>query len=220
MRCTYQIAVVRSGPAHMSIADATVTVRRADFETPLVGNGSAGKNKDAIRTAMEDLWSRVGAITDPCSHQLAYTRLWPRLQKPLCVFEAPPPSWFREEQVLGVDFEGNPPALVQIACKQGVYIDRINAPAATTILADSSHTHCVFGDHEIELVANPVNLQRDGKQSLVELFSVTFCPQIRFIKDKTIHRRVNWSEDALSQEALEYAALDAEVTRRLGRRVA
>lgn len=82
---------------------------------------------------------------------------------------------------------------------------------------DARHTHCVFGSHEEDRVANPYNCQRDPSQSLVEAVSVMLMPTTRLHKDKTLHKTTDyWRAPELSERAMRYAALDAEMTRRVG----
>jgi hypothetical protein len=218
LRCTWTIDVQRVGTAHASIAHARIVVNRDDIES-INGQGSAPKSKDATRIAMRNLWDTISAIPSPCTRTLPFVDLWSVLHKPIRVFVSPPAHWFTNAQVLGVDWEGQPRAIVQIACASGVYIDKANAPTALSILNDSKHVHCVFGEHEMHLVANPTNLQLNPKQSLAELASITLYPTTRLQKDKSIHYRTDWTSRNLSDEATRYAALDAELTRRVGVRI-
>ena len=217
LRCQWKTDVQRVGPAHNSIAVAKIEVNREDM-APIIGRGSAPKSKHAIRLAMRDVWDAISTIPDPCTDTLPFTDLWSALQKAVIAFTPPPVQWFSHAQVLGVDWEGQPRAIVQIACKSGVYIDAADAAAALGILRDEKHVHCVFGEHEMHLVANPKNLQHDPKQSLAEVASILFCPTTRLQKDKSLHFWADWSSPDLCTDAIRYAALDAEVTRRIGLR--
>jgi hypothetical protein len=218
LRCTWSIGKSRIGPAHASNCVVTVTVKRGEEEW--CASGVAPKDKAALRQAILALEVEVDEIPDPCYQIVMYEKIWemlPPSQRPSVVlFEPPPSSWFSEPQELGVDWEGQPPCIVQIACKQGVYIDDVSSNLAKRILADSRHTHYVFGAHEVDLVSNPVNLQTDPFTSLAEYISLSFMPEIRLLKDKSIHIQTNWSSRPLSDRAVRYAALDAFLTRRLG----
>lgn len=138
------------------------------------------------------------------------------VDKPIIAFQRPPPCWFEQPQVLGVDWEGDPPVIVQIACKAGVYIDRTTSPFAKAVLRDARHKHCVFGQHEVPLCANGVNMQQNKRIGLAEQTSRTWCPKVRLVKKCPLD--VKWDVPPLPLSALEYAAMDAEVTRRLGLR--
>jgi hypothetical protein len=127
-------------------------------------------------------------------------------------------NWFSDPQVLGIDWEGNPRAMIQIACASGIIIDVVNATWVAQVLSDARHTHTVFGDHETHLVANPKNVQENTNWSLAETASRRLAPGVRFLKDKTIHVRTDWQNPrACSEEALCYAAVDALMTWLLGR---
>lgn len=218
LRCHYEFQEHRGGVPHAPEWRVEVRVTRPDG-VHLTAHGSlAGNKKDARRSAIAAVAHQARTIPDPCTQgTMPFARLWETVQKPVCAFAPPPADWFAEAQVLGVDWEGSPPRIVQIACARGVYIDVVGAPAAARVLRDTRHTHCIFGAHEAALVAVPRNVQRADSQPLVEAVSVAFMPTVRFTKDKEIHRRTNyWRTRPLSQEALEYAALDAEMTRRLG----
>lgn len=141
---------------------------------------------------------------------------------PIVVGRSPPTSWFSTgDDVLGVDWEGQPPALVQIACKHGIALDIPSAPWVRGVLTDARFTHAVFGAHELPLVANGFDCQPGDKPSLVEMTSRLLCPSVRLLKDPTIHQRVDWTSSAshLPEEAIRYAALDAWVTRRIALRL-
>ena len=164
LRCRWKIDVKRVGPAHGSIARATIEVGREDMQ-PIIGHGSAPKSKDAIRMAMRNLWERVLAIPDPCTTTRPFAHI--SVPQPVVVFKPPHVGWFETAQVLGVDWEGQPPAIVQIACASGVYIDKADAPTARSILDDRRHTHCVFGEkrcihpHSDELERGPTECRSD-----------------------------------------------------------
>ena len=136
------------------------------------------------------------------------------------LFAPPPPSWFAEPDVVGVDWEGTPPRLVQVACRRGVAVDVAGAPWAAAVLRDARHAHVVFGAHEVALVAAgaAIDAQRgDPSLSLAETFSRACCPDVRLTKDPTLHARTDWAAAArarrLPREAALYAALDAWATR-------
>lgn len=216
LRCTWSVDEQRVGPPHASESCVTLVVRRDGEEW--VGYGRAPKSKDARRAAMRSLEEDIAEIPDPCLKTVSYERLWEALCKAVVAFRPPPDAWFEAPQTLGVDWEGQPPAIVQIAGEAGVYIDRADAAHARRILADRRHVHCVFGAHEAALVANPRDLQRGRSLSLAELASLTLAPSVRFVKDKSLHRQTNWRAADLGERALRYAALDAEVTRLVGLR--
>ena len=214
MRCTWTVDRSRHGPAHASVSKTVVVVRRG--AESWCATGVAPRDKDALRQSIRELHLQIEHIPDPCDTTVAYEELWNRVGKELCLFKAPPPSWFATPQVLGVDWEGQPRSIVQISCEMGVYIDHCSSPAAHLVLSDRRHTHCVFGAHEVHLVSNPMNLQPDTTTSLVECASLEFSPRVRFVKDKTMLVETDWTSPG--ERALRYAALDAEVTRRLGKR--
>ena len=163
----------------------------------------------------------LSTIKNPCDKEIPWKDLWnwSSIKRPICLFEKPPDAWFEKDQVLGIDWEGSPPNIAQIACRSGVYIDKVDSIYIREILNDERHTHCVFGEHEMHLVANPINLQPNINTSLSELVSLTFYPDTRFPKDKSIHKRVCWSSNNLSEEAINYAATDAVITLNLGLRI-
>ena len=89
------------------------------------------------------------------------------------------------------------------------------------VLSDRRFTHAVFGHHELPLVANGVNCQPSDGSSLADTTSRLFYPTVRLLKDKTIHRRVQWktAPHLLPREAIRYAALDALATRKIALRL-
>ncbi len=211
LRCKWKMDVNLIEPFHV----CRIIVTRNDIVT-IKGVGKSLKKKVAIQNAMISIWNDVLKISDPCNKEILWKNVWEKISKPICIFMMPPYNWFNEPQTLGIDWEGCPPSIVQIACKSGVYIDNCNALYVKEILNNEKHTHCVFGEHETHLVKNPLNLQLNNKVSLAELTSITFNPKIRFIKDKAIHKRINWEDRPISREGILYAATDAEITRRLG----
>ena len=219
LRCKYEKIIERFGPSHDSIAKVIIKISRKDFNNVLIFEGIGKKNKEAFRNAIKKSWHVILKIPDPCELTIPFTLIWEKCKKPICSFQKPDPLWFENSQILGIDWEGTPPSIVQICCKSGVYIDDVKSKTAQKILKDKKHKHCVFGKHEMHLVANPFNIQKNNKLSLAELTSIMFSPEIRLIKDKTIHKRVDWSDNNLSEEALNYAALDALVTRKIGKRM-
>lgn len=217
LRCTWVFEKTRIGPPHASFANITLTVRRGTDVWK--SKGLAPRDKDAKRQAISQLLPYIDDIPDPCDKTIPFESLWGKVQKPICVFKPPPSHWFVIPEILGIDWEGSPRSIVQIACKHGVYIDFVGKGSTEQILKNKNHTHCVFGEHETHLVANPVNLQTDVKQPLIEYISLAFFPKIRLLKDKQIHQDTDWQctlGNNLSSRALQYAALDAEMTRRLG----
>ena len=181
--------------------------------------------RDARRHALDLLVPVLTQLPDPCSRSRAWTEAFPAPR--VCAFRPPPASWFDAPQLLGVDFEGTPPALVQIACADGVAIDAVDAPWASSVLADARHVHCVFGAHETARVANPLDLQAEvpcavpkHRWSLADACSLLLTPGVRLLKDRGIHARVDWRDaarrGALSPDAEAYAAADALATRALG----
>jgi hypothetical protein len=219
LRCTHQIQHVPSGPAHCIVWTAHLSITTADSRQLVTSSSVFSKRKEAVRQVMTQGLALLQGVKDPCDKTMTAVDAWRASKQPMVLFQPPPASWFADAQVLGIDFEGSPPALVQLACREGVYVDRVSSPTAQAILQDARHKHCVFGEHEMDMVACPCNLQTDKKQSLVELVSITLCPAIRVIKDKTIHARVDWTNAAAQQtlcdEAAEYAAADAYLTRKL-----
>ena len=136
------------------------------------------------------------------------------------MFEEPPAEWYAEPDVIGIDWEGQPPCLVQVACRHGVAVDVADAPWVHALLGDKRHEHVVFGAHEVARVpAGARNVQRDHRLSLAETLSRSHIPEVRLVKDPTIHKRVDWrraaQERALTTEGAYYAALDAWATRKL-----
>lgn len=211
--------VKRSGPSHLSTASVHIRIDRADGSIVCQAIGRASKTKVARRRAMEQLLPDIIAVPDPCLQRVDWLKLWRRFQKPVTLFKPPPNSWHALPQILGIDFEGSPPVIVQVASVNGVAIDRCDAAWVQNVLGDQKHTHAIFGDHEAPFVTNPLNVQYDGL-SLTEIVSRTFFPKVRIVKDKSIHSRIDWAASAqanrLVDEAVQYAALDAEMTRRLG----
>ena len=178
---------------------------------------AAPKQKTAIRHAMQlHLEETLPNVTDPCTSKQHWMDLWCHVQKPICFRKAPPRNWFKKAQVLGVDWEGCPPSLVQIACERGVYIDSVSSLAAAKVLADGRHTHAVYGENETSLVSRPLNLQVNPRLSLAETVSIELCPLVRLEKNKAIRRETDWADlNSLGERELQYAALDAEMTRRV-----
>ena len=171
-----------------------------------------------FQVSISNIWDDLNLIPDPCKKQKKYMKLFKHVleNEKIIAFRSPPDDWFSQSQILGIDFEGSPPTIAQIACEKGVFISRVNKPKVIEILKDPKHIHCVFGKHEEELVGNPLNLQIDPHKSLVEYISITFCPEIRFKKDKKIHKKVGYWKRYIPDFGLRYAALDAEMTRLLG----
>ena len=223
LRVAHHIQHVASGPAHRTVWTAHLSMTMADGREVVANGVPFPKRKEATRHALMRGLALLRDEDDPCDTTVSAVGVWRSSKQPTVCFDSPPVHWFADAQILGVDFEGSPPVLVQIACREGVYVDRVSSPAAQAILRDERHTHCVFGEHETELVARPWNLQTDKKQSLVELVSITLCPSVRITKDKTIHERVDWASatarETLSAEATAYAAADAYLTRKLGVRL-
>lgn len=217
LRCTYNCTVLKPPPfARVEI----VVWQRGIRVASAVGMGS--KKKDAYKDAYCQCLDGLKNVQDPCSRTMQYCNMWNSnlLKKPVCLFKLPPTSWFKKGQILGIDWEGLPPSLVQIDCASGVYVDTARSPTALKILNDVRHTHCVYGSHEMHMVANPVNLQEDVKVSLVDAVSEAFLPDLRIIKDKSIHLRINWhacaAQKRFPNEAAIYAVIDAIMTRNLG----
>ena len=217
LRCTFECTVLKPPP----LACVKIVVwQRGERVASAVGVGS--KRKDAYQDAYWKCFDLLKNVPDPCSRTMQYCDMWKTImhKKPVCLFEPPPTSWFEKGQVLGIDWEGFPPSLVQIACASGVYVDTATSPTALKILNDARHRHCVYGSHEMHMVANPVNLQEDVKVSLVDAVSEALLPDIRIVKDKNIHSRIDWhacaDQKRLPDEAVMYAATDAILTRHLG----
>ncbi len=217
LRLTHEETIVRQGPAHASMVYVQINVKK-DNATLISDNVEYyGKTKEARRKVMEKLITKLKHVSDPCTCERPWPSLWAKVfQKSISIFQTPPAEWFNEPQVLGVDWEGQPIALVQIACKRGVAIDAHDAPWVNSVLTDKRHNHAVFGKHEIHLVGNPMQIQ-ESDISLAETVSRIYCPTVRLIKDKSIHDRVDWAlcarREQLNSEAIAYAALDAEMTR-------
>lgn len=132
-------------------------------------------------------------------------------------FAEPPKDWRLHNCALGVDFEGSNKYLVQVACEDGVLVDRIDAPYVQKILRNPNSVHYVFGAHEEHLVANPVNLQRDNL-SLIEMYSRLVTPLQGYTK-------LDYSGDgddcartkSIEADFLLYAATDAWATLQIGK---
>ena len=218
LRLDIEESVLREGPPHNSFATVTLFIKRNN-DIILTGIGKSSKTKDAKRNALLSLKDELDKIPDPCKKSINWSELWIYVKKPIICFQCPPTHWFKYGEILGVDFEGNPPTLVQIACKDGILIDNISSICVKEILSKNSYIHAIFGKHEECFVKNPVNVQYDGL-SLAEIVSRTFKPDIRILKNKMFHQEVNWRLSSqmkcLSKQQKEYAALDAEMTRRLG----
>ena len=186
---------------------------------------------EARRSAMKKATDWLSTIVDEgCTH-ISYQTFARNISEEHTIFVFPghcPSGWFDEAQLLGIDFEGTPPCMIQIACFSGIVIENIHAEWVQTILKDPKHTHAVFGQHELRLVSNGWDLQAHvaherpqvhPKQewSLVDAFTLICKSNLRLKKDKTIHRRVNWRAIAnqsshFTNEAIEYAACDAWIT--------
>ena len=150
---------------------------------------------------------------------------------PILLFpESRPVGWFDRSDVIGVDMEGSPAALVQLACAMGVVIHRLDCPWVRTILDDPRHVHAIFGAHEANEVVRPYDVQGEVHKalppiharqpwSLTDVIGFLLLPNTIIVKDKTIHRRVDWTAVArsgqMTHEAALYAACDAWVTRAL-----
>ena len=188
----------------------------------------------ARRCSMDIMYPALLRMENPCPIELAWVHFGKDLLrgKPLLLFPRHPPMhWFKRAQVVGVDFEGSPPRLVQIACERGVVVARCWATWVASVLQDRRLVHAVFGGHESHLVACPVDTQalvmdrhptvRGHQWSLADATSLVLprYDGVRLLKDKSIHRRINWHRCArqrqLTEEAAVYAATDAEATRRL-----
>lgn len=146
------------------------------------------------------------------------------LKKPIFTFPCQSVS-IPGHGIVGVDFEGSPPTLAQIAFDNFVIVSSIDSPWIQRVLKSGAYTHAIFGAHEAHLVAKPFDIQGDfsrlyppkqkpqwGLADLVNLLHVCSC-QFRYTKDSKIHKIVDWSDhNNLSQWALKYAAIDAEMT--------
>ena len=214
LRCTFECTDLKPPP----LARVEIVVwQRGERVASAVGVGS--KRKDAYQDAYWKCFDLLKNVPDPCPMTMPYIEFCQRMmpKPPVCLFKEPPTSWFEKGQVLGIDWEGFPPSLVQIACASGVYVELATSPTALKILNDVRHTHCVYGKHKMHMVANPVNLQEDVKVSLVDVASESFFPNLRLLKD---HFAIDWKEIAdnklLSPEAAMYAATDAIFTRCIG----
>lgn len=217
LRCDHELSIERHGPQHMSTATATLSVRRYG-DTLFRCSAEASKNKDAVREVIRESMSYVDRIDDPCTETIMYESLWEEHAQTIVAFHVPPPSWFdnTSPQVLGIDFEGQPPCICQIACDRGVYIDEIDTPLVQQILRNPMFTHAVFGEHEMKYVMNGTNIQKNKTLSLAETVSRYFYPKTRILKDKKIHEIADWKKpSSLTVRLLRYAALDALVTRKI-----
>ena len=207
-------SLTRTGPPHAP----TFTVVFVVHDERAIGHGL--RKKEAWRNAALAMIPKLEALPDPCSRIVKWTDLYGHIKNPVIRFRQPPMEWFSDPQVLGIDWEGEPRAMIQVACKSGIVIDVHDAPWVARVLSDERHTHAVFGDHETHLVASPMNVQENIHWSLAETVSRRLEPNVRFLKDKTIHERTDWQNPrACSEEALRYAAVDAIMTRRLGLKI-
>lgn len=208
-----------------------VEVRDRRRYTSGIGNTLA----DARRVAMSEATTWLKSMSDAelGIRTFAYStlaRAVAQSQEAIAFAPRPPDGWFDTPQMLGVDFEGTPPSIVQLSCASGTVVDRLTTRWIQEVLWSAMHTHAVFGRHELRLVANGWDVQAEvgmrwrrvhPKQewSLVDAFSLACQPDVRLRKDKTIHRRVSWEASAsqrqLSEEAFEYAVCDAWVTRQI-----
>lgn len=214
LRCNLEIDCSE----HNGLNIAHIKIKRKDIKE-INGVGFGGTKKEAIRDGMKKLWYVLDNIPDPCTKTIMFMNLYEVVvgEKKIISFETPPEYWFSQGQILGVDWEGCPSKIVQISCDYGIYIDRVDSQFVKKILESEKHIHCVFGKHEINLVRNPLNLQKNPRLSLVEYFSREFFPTIRIKKNKRIHMIVDWGNiEELPDYAIKYAALDAEVTKLLG----
>ena len=230
LRLSDRVKTNRFGPDHAPTYNVSFTAFSLDGACIGRTIGVARKIKDAKRDAMHRMLLVFRDVPDPCSKTMTWNALAETLFLPLegeggkikvMSFREPPHDWFYKPQRLGVDWEGSPtPCIVQIAVEgRGVAIDVVDATWVRCVLADTRHTHGVFGEHELGLVARGINLQPNYHTSLAECTSLAFMPHCRLVKDETIHHRTNWvqcaRERTLPREALIYAALDAFATLRL-----
>lgn len=192
---------------------------------------SASKSRDdAVRRAVQ--W--LSQLRDPCGVAVSFLDEAASVLRhlPILCFPArSPPGWFATPQIVGVDFEGQPAAIVQIACARGVVIESYTCKWVQDVLHDARHTHAIFGKHEAHMVATPYDAQAmvaaqypqvhpHQPWSLTDAASMVLHPWKRLIKDKTIHARTDWRQCSSRRslprlEVRLYAALDAELTRRL-----
>lgn len=198
-------------------------------------SGIGNTLSEARRLAMSEATAWLKSISDAelgirTFDYFTLARAVTRSQEAIAFAPRPPDGWFDTPQMLGIDFEGMPPTIVQISCASGTVVDRVTTRWIQDVLWSAMHTHAVFGAHELGLVVNGWDVQAEvGMRwrrvhprqdwSLVDAFSLACQPDVRLRKDKTIHRRVSWeasaSQQRLSDEAFEYAVCDAWVTRQI-----
>lgn len=148
------------------------------------------------------------------------------LDVPIYIFPKYPP-YVPEQGYVGVDFEGSPASMIQIAFENCILIAKIDDPFANGILKNTNYIHGIFGEHERKLVARPFDVQQvfttarppatKPRWSLADVTNMLELPGTgkRYKKNPSIHRWLPWHKpDKLPQWAFQYAAIDAEMTRR------
>jgi len=187
---------------------------------------SGTTKKHAKRNAINSIQNTLNRIPDPCTREFNISNN--QISLPIITFKEPKDNWFDEPQILGIDFEGLPPALVQIGCRNGIVIENLYEPWVQHVLHDTRHIHYIFGKHESDLVGNPFDMQGylvnkfpiyKHEWSLVDGLSLMYKPYIRYTKDRTIHIHTDWDSIAnnriINSHAKNYAANDALVTYKL-----
>ena len=214
------------GPPHMRLFTYKVKILNLQNECirEVIGTGTSKKisKNDANNTIINIL----NNIPDPCTEKFDISNI--QISRPVITFRKPPNNWFDEPQILGIDFEGLPPALVQICCRRGIVIENLYEPWVQHVLHDTRHIHYIFGKHENDLVGNPFDIQDylvnkfpiyKHEWSLVDGLSLMYRPHVRYTKDKSIHLNTDWVQIANDRiiygDAKNYATIDAIVTYKL-----
>lgn len=214
------------GPPHMPLFTYTVKILNLQNQCirKVIETGTSKKN--AKKNANNTILNILNDIPDPCIRKIDISNI--KLNKPIITFREPEDNWFDEPQILGIDFEGLPPALVQIGCRNGIVIENLYEPWVQHVLHDQRHIHYIFGEHENDLVGNPFDIQGylinkfpiyKHPWSLVDGLSLMYNPFTRYTKDKSIHEYTDWAQIAndriINDNAKDYAAIDAYITYKL-----
>ena len=115
---------------------------------------------DTIARARRDaMWRGLAYLVDrlPSFRRVPWIEL--HLDAPLCLLIAPPAEWLDAPDVLGVAWQGDAPALVQVACRHGVALDRADAAWVHACLGDARHACATFGPSADPRLARAYDVQ-------------------------------------------------------------
>ena len=233
LRLWVEESIETHGPAHAPTHTVCLTTQPQTGQSPASTSAvvSAPRLRDARAAAQRRLAGQLALLTGPPQPR---PQPFPRAAAVITRVTDEFERLARREGLVGVDFEGCPPVLVQVAAGSRVCVTPVGDAAAQRLLRCDELRHVVFGFHEAGMVANPVDAQQLAAQrwplpwgkkdwSLSQAFSLA-CSEISghdvvFVKNTEIHSRVDWSDWEtlqLDEEALAYAASDALAHRFLG----